>query len=298
MAGKILVIGATGNVSSGLIPELIAKGADVRALVRDESKAQRLRDQGVEVVIGDLDKPETLDGAFSGVAKVFLLTAPNPDQVTQARNGIAAAKRAGSPHIVRMSARAFKTPPDSPPRVTRQHAEIDAELKASGLAYTILQPHSFMQNITMAAQTVASDGAVYMPMKDGKLGMIDVRDIVDVAAKVLTEDGHQGKTYGLTGPASISFHDVAAGLSKALGKEVKYMDVPPEAGREAMVGMGLSEWFADAMTEYNKAFSEGLGDFTTGDVEQLTGRPARSFETFARDFAQAFSGVPAGTPAS
>ena len=126
-------------------------------------------------------------------------------------------------------------------------------------------------------------------MKDGKIGMIDVRDIVDVAAKVLTEDGHQGKTYGLTGPASISFHDVAAGLSKALGKEVKYVDVPLEAGREAMVGMGLSEWFADAMTEYNKAFGEGLGDFTTGDVQELTGHPARSYETFARDFAEVFA---------
>ena len=145
MADKILVTGATGNVGSGLIPELTAKGASVRALVRDATKAQGLRDQGVEVIIGDLDKPETLDVAFIGVDKVFLLTPPNPNQVTQARNGIAAAKRAGVPYIVRMSARAFKTAPDSPPRVTRQHAEIDADLKASGLAYTILQPHNFMQ---------------------------------------------------------------------------------------------------------------------------------------------------------
>ena len=158
MAGKILVIGATGNVGSGLIPELIAKGADVRALVRDESKAQGLRDQGVEVVIGDLDKPETLDAAFSGVDKVFLVTAPNPNQVTQASNAIAAAKRAGSPYVVRLSAGAIDTTLDAPARVTRQHAEIDAELKASGLAYTILQPHFFMQNTMMAAGTVASDG--------------------------------------------------------------------------------------------------------------------------------------------
>ena len=89
----------------------------------------------------------------------------------------------------------------------------------------------------MAAQTVASDGMVYMPMKDGKIGMIDVRDIVESAVKVLTEDGHEGKTYELTGPASISFHEVAAGLSKALDKEVKYVDVPLEAGTKAMVGM-------------------------------------------------------------
>ncbi len=114
------------------------------------------------------------------------------------------------------------------------------------------------------------------------------------AAKVLTEDGHEGKTYGLTGPASISFHDIAAALSKALGKEVKYVDVPLEAGREGMLGMGMPEWFADAMTEYIKAFSEGLGDFTTNDFEEITGHPARSYETFARDFSQAFA--PAPTP--
>ena len=165
MPGVILVTGATGNVGSTLIPNLIAMGATVRALVRDESKAQGLRDQGVEVVSGDLDKPETLEAAFSGVDKVFLITAPNPNQVTQARNAIAAAKRAGSPHIVRLSAGAFNTAAHSPSRVTSQHAEIDAELKASGLPYTLLKPHNFMQNTLMLAQTVASDGAVYIPMK-------------------------------------------------------------------------------------------------------------------------------------
>ena len=293
MPGVILVTGATGNVGSTLIPNLIAMGATVRALVRDESRAQGLRDQGVEVVIGDLDKPETLDAAFGGVDKVFLLTPPNPNQVAQARNGIAAAKRAGSPHIIRLSAHAVKDMPGALPRVSAQHGEIDTELKASGLPYTILRPHNFMQNTFMAAQTVASDGAMYMPLKEGKFGMIDLRDIVDVAAKVLTEDGHEGKTYALTGPASISYHDVAAGLSKALGKEVKYVDVPPEAAREAMVGMGLPEWIVGALTEYNKAFSEGSGDFTTNEFEEITGHPARSYETFARDFSQAFASSPA-----
>ena len=287
-SGKILVTGATGNVGGAVIANLTAMGANVRALVRDDSKAQGLRDAGVEVVVGDLEKPETLDAAFSGVDKVFLATPVGPDQVSLARNGIAAARRAGNPHIVRLSAGALNTATDSPARVTRQHAEIDAELEASGLPYTLLRPHNFMQNTLMAAQSVASDGTVYMPLKEGKLGIIDIRDIADVAAKVLTEAGHEGKTYGLTGPASISFNDIAAGLSKALGKEIKYVDVPLEAAREAMVGMGLAGWYADAYNEYNKAFSEGLGDFTTNDVEAITGHPARSYETFARDFAQAF----------
>ncbi len=161
-------------------------------------------------------------------------------------------------------------------------------LKASGLPYNIIRPHFFMQNTMMAAQTVASEGVVYMAFKDGKVGMIDVRDVADVAVKVLTEDGHEGKTYTLTGPASISFHDVAAALSKALGKQVNYVDVPLEAAQQGMISMGLPEWVANAFGKYFEVFSEGYGDFTTPDVEEITGHPARSYETFARDFAQVF----------
>ena len=178
--------------------------------------------------------------------------------------------------------------PGALPRVSGQHAETGGALKASGLPYTVLKPHFYMQNTMMAAQTVASEGIIYWAMKDGK---IDVRDIVDVAVKVLTEDGHEGKAYTLTGPASIAFDEVAKGLSKVLGKQVSYMDVPLEAARQGMVSVGLSEWMADAMTEYNTAFSEGYGDFATPDVEELTGHPARSYETFTRDFAQVFGGV-------
>ena len=244
----------------------------------------------MEVFVGDLDKPDTLDAAFGGVDKVFLITPPNPNQVIQAQNGIEAAKRNGSPAIVRLLAFAVKGMPGALPRVSRQHSEIDDELRASGLPYTILQPHFFMQNTMMAAQTVASDGLVYMPMKDGKTGMIDVRDIGDVAAKVLTVDGHEGKTYTLTGPASISFRDVAAALSKAIGKQVDYVNVPLEAARQGMVSMGIPDWVTDGFGEYFTAFSEGYGDFTTDDVQLVTGNPARSFEAFARDFAQVFGG--------
>jgi uncharacterized protein YbjT (DUF2867 family) len=267
-------------------------GADVRALTRDESKAQGFKDAGIEVVVGDLEKPDTLDAAFRGVDKVFLITPPNPNQVTQAENGIQAAKRTGSPVIVRLSAGAVKEMPGALPRVPGQHAEIDGMLKASGLPYTIIRPHNFMQNMMMAAQTVASEGAIYLPMKDAKLGMVDVRDIVDVAVKVLTEDGHEGQTYTPTGPASISLHDVAAAHSKALGKQVNYVDVPLEAAREGMISMGMSEWLADAMGEYFQAYNEGYGDFTTTDVEKVTGNPPRSYETFANDFAQVFGGAP------
>ena len=130
-----------------------------------------------------------------------------------------------------------------------------------------------------------------MPMKAGKLGFVDARDVAEAAAVVLTSDGHEGKSYVLTGPESISIQDVADTLSRVLGKEVKYVDVPPEAAKQAMLDMGTPEWIADGIIETTAALSEGLGDYTTDDFEQLTGHRANSYETFVRDFGQAFGGV-------
>ncbi len=284
--GKILVTGATSDISNALIQNLLANGADIRAFVHHEPKAQGLRTAGVEVILGDYLQPKTLDAAFEGVDKVLLHSPLSPDAAKMANNCIAAAKRAGKPHIVRMSEKSPE--PVSALRIGVLHAQVNAELEASGLPYTSLRPTFYMQNMMASAQTVASDGMIYMPFKDAKLGMVDMRDVAEAAAKVLTTEGHEGQTYVLTGPAAISIYDVASGLSKALGKAVKYVNVPPEAALEAMIGMGMQEWVAEAICEYFENHSRGVSDFTTNDVEKLTGHPARSFETFARDFAQVF----------
>ena len=283
--GVVLVAGATGNIGSGLVPALRAAGVSVRVLVRDESKAQPLRDQGAEVVLGDLDRPETLDMAVAGASKIVLLTWNGPTAAQQASNLIQAAKRAGRPRIVRISGFGSEKS-----RIIKHHVMVDEELRASGLPYTILRPTFFMQNVMMAAQTVATDGMVYMPFKNGKVGMIDVRDIVDVAVRVLTSDGHDGKSYILTGPQSVSFHDVAAALSTALGKKVQYVDVPLEAGKQAMMGLGMPEWIADGFVELLDEFARDWGDRVSPHVEKITGRPGRSIDQFARDFAPVFGG--------
>ncbi len=210
-----------------------------------------------------------------------------------ASNAIAAAKQSGNPHVVNLSvARATL---DHPSRFGREHGETDNELIESGLPYTFVRGIYFMQNTLAAAQTVASQGTIYMPMQNGKVGMIDARDLAEAVAMVLTSDGHEGKSYLLTGPASIYIPDVAETLSRILGKEVKYVNVPPEAAKEAMLGGGMPDWIADGIIETAGALSEGLGDYTTDDFEKLTGHQANSYRTFARDFAQAFSGAPAGT---
>jgi uncharacterized protein YbjT (DUF2867 family) len=286
---KTLITGATGKVGSALLDNLGNTDIDPRALAHDESKAEALEGRGVEAVLGDFLKPETLGPALDGVSAVFLLTPIHPQQVHQATNVIEAAKESGNdPRIVRLSV--HQASHQAPTRISRQHAEIEDSLASSGLPYTLLRPQSFMQNTLMAAPTVAAEGRIYQPMKEGRLGMIDARDIGEVAAKVLTEEGHEGKTYTLTGPAAISFYDVAGALSKVLGKEVAYVPIPLEKAKEAMMSRGIPEWLADALNEYASAHSEGYSDWTTDEVERLTGHPATSYEKFASDFARVFGG--------
>ena len=281
--GKILVTGATGNTGSGLVPALRKAGVDVRAFVRDEAEAQSLKDLGAEIVVGDLDRPETIAPAVEGVDKIYLLTWNGPTQAQQAINVIQAAKKAGNPHVVRHSMWGSEKS-----RIIQQGDQVEAALISSGLPWTLLKPTFFMQNLMMAAQTIASDGMLYWDTGDGKLGMIDLRDIVEAAFAVLTGEGHEGKSYILTGPQAISMHDVANTFSKVLGKKVTYVSVPGEAALQSMLGMGIPEWIARGYGELMAGFSEGFANRATNNVANLTGHPARSIEQFARDYAQVF----------
>jgi len=280
---RILVTGATGKVGSALLDNLGNADVELRALIRNGSKARSLGLRNIEVVSGDFLESQTLRPAIEGVDAIFLLTPIHPHQVQQAANVIDVASESGNdPHVVRLSV--HQASHEAPTRISRQHAEIEERLISSGLPYTLLRPQSFMQNTLLSAPTVACQGRIFQPMKDGRLGMIDARDIGEVAAKVLTEDGHEGKTYTLTGPAAISFYDVAEALSEVLDKEVAYVPIPPEKAKEAMLDRGIPEWMADALNEYARAHSEGYSNWTTEDVERLLGRPATSYKEFASDF--------------
>ncbi len=281
---KVLVTGATGNTGSLLVPALLKADVDVRVFARNEAKAKPIKDLGAEVVIGDLDDPAAILPAVKDVDKIYLLTWNGRTQLKQAENVINAAKHEGVSHIIRHSMwGADKS------RIIKQGYEIEEMVKSSGLQWTILKPTFFMQNTMMAAQTISSDGVIYWDMKDGKLGMIDVRDIADAAFAVIVGKGHEGKSYILTGPEAISFNDVAKIFSDVLHKEVKYVNVPHEASIQAMTGMGMPEWIAEGYAELDEGFGENFANDTTKNVENLTWHPARSFEQFANDFAHVFS---------
>lgn len=288
--GRVLITGATGNVGSAVLDNLGTTDHSVRALVHDESKARTMRDRGVEAIVGDFLEPESLAPALEGVDTLLLITPHHHEQVAQATNVIEGARDSGNdPRIVRLSV--AKASHAAPTKNCRQHARIEEELLSSGLPYTLLRPTTFMQNTLATARTVSSEGRIYQPFKAGKLGMIDVRDIAEVAVKVLTEEGHEGKTYTLTGPKAISFYDIAEVLSEVLAKKVDYVPITLEKAKEAMLGMGLSEWKAEVLVEYARAHSQGYSNFTTEDVEQLTGHTATSYSEFASDFERAFGGA-------
>ena len=282
MPRKILVTGATGKVASLVVPSLKKLGHTVRALVHDPAKAARLKEAGVEAVPGDFGKPESMRAAFTGMDTVFLVTPPHPNAADWGTQLIAAAKAAGSPHLVRLSV--VKADENGPTDNTKMHGRSDREVRASGLPYTLLRPHFFMQNLFGSAQSIASDGVMYWGMGNGRLGLIDARDIADAAIKVLdAPDAHAGKAYDLTGPQSLTFHDMAKTLTKVLGREVKYIPVPVEQVVNSIKQAGMGDWFANVMGQYSKAYSDNWGVFVNDEVKKLTGHPARSFEAFARE---------------
>lgn len=282
MPGMILVTGATGTVSSGIISILAAAGHRVAALVRDEAKARRMLPAGVELRVGDLQQPWTLGAVFEGVDTAWLLSPPVPRAPEQASNALWAARAAGVKRVVRMSA--IGAAHDAPAINARLHALSDVELAASGLDWSIIRPQFFMQNLLASAPTVAAAGTLYLPLGAARVGMIDAADVSAFAARVLTTPGHSGKIYRPTGPAAVTMHEVAEAIGAALGKTVHYQPVSLEAARGAMLEAGVDAWTANLVCDYHAAFAEGWGDVATGDFEDIVGRPARAFADFARDW--------------
>jgi NAD(P)H dehydrogenase (quinone) len=182
---------------------------------------------------------------------------------------------------VRISA--VKANPEGPTDNTRQHGRTEAELRASGLAYVILRPSLFFQNLLGSLSTIVSDGKIYFGIGAGRVGMIDTRDVADAAAAAAMSSKYDGETLELTGPASIDYDTVAAAIGRGLGRNVTYVAVPPAAAGEAMRSFGADDWTAGVVRDYCEAYSKGFGDFTTKEVERLTGHPARSVDDFVRD---------------
>ena len=279
----ILITGASGNVGKEVLKQIVASGAKVRAAFQTVGKAAAAP-SGVEIVTMDYNEPSTIQAALKGVERVFLVGPPTPNLPALERKAIDEIKQSGARHVVKLSAmggRAAIFP--------RQHADSEDYIKSSGVAYTFLRPNGFMQNfVTYYGATINSQNAFYGSQGDGQISHIDLRDVAAAAVKALTEDGHQGKAYTLTGPEGLSNARVAEILSDDTGREIKYVDLPAEQFKQALVGAGLPEWSANALNDLQQFYRAGGASAVTRDVEQLLRRKPTSFEQFSRDYAQAF----------
>lgn len=288
MSRTVLITGATGSVSSALREHLRGTDLEVRALVRDPAKAEVLQAEGVQVAIGDLDDPRSLSPAFDGAHDLWLLVPNGPRAPENSSNAIWAAQQAGVERVIRLSA--VRASHEAPTRGGRLHALSDRELEASGLRYTILRPHWFMQNLLNEADDIAIRGSFRLNAGHGRIGMIDVRDVAEMAARIITDDSaqHDGKTYTPTGPEPLTLTDVAERFTDVLGTPVDYEPVTDDAQRRRLLKLGIPPWITDLIVEYCLAYSRGWGDFTTRDFLDVVGHPPRDIGSFIRDHAATF----------
>jgi uncharacterized protein YbjT (DUF2867 family) len=284
----MILITTAGKVGSEASRVLAARGVPVRVIARSADKAATLATEGVDVFKGDLEVPASIDAAMEGVSSVVLVTSP---VVKQELNVIGSAVRAGVEHVVKITTKASA---DSPIVRRRNHAEIEAALIASGLGYTLLRNNAYMQNFLMMAPAIAKTNGFSTATGDGRVGHLDVRDVAAVAAEIAASPAaHVGKTYWPTGPEVLSGAEVAAVLSKVLGRTITFHPITFEEQEQAMIDVGLPEAVADDNARAVALMADGDCDYLTDDVASILGRAARSFEQFAAEYAGAFSSVQA-----
>lgn len=276
----ILVVGGTGKIGGEVVRLLAEQGTPVRALVRDPFKASRLARPGVELVQGDLARVETLAPVLRGVTRVFLVTNPGPDTVPLQGAMIAAAAASGVERLVRISVLGIGS--GLPVGLFEWHAAVEDALAASGVPGVNLRPTSYMQNFLGQAEAIRRAGQFFGSQGDGKLPFVDARDVAAAAVGALVRSTHVTETVTITGPEPLSFDEMAAVMTRELGRPVAYLDLPPEAYRQGLIGAGFPEWLARDLALLEDATRGTIMPASAG-VERLAGHPPRGFADFVRD---------------
>jgi uncharacterized protein YbjT (DUF2867 family) len=271
----LLVTGATGNVGREVVAALAARGEDVRAMVRDPARASA--PDGVEKVQGDLELPESLTPALAGVRGVFLLGgwSDMPGLVRRI-------ERAGVERVVLLTSRCVVGGRSDNP-VTRMWLDAEAAVRGSGLGWTVLRPSGYQSNVLRWLPQLKRGEVVRAPWPDVAIAAIDPADVAAAAAVALTEPGHTGAAYALSGPEPLTPGDQVATLARVLERPLRYEPLSDEQARAAMA--------ADTPAPYIDAFFRFYsgGEFDDSpvldSVRRLTGRPPREFAEWARTHA-------------
>ncbi len=282
---EILVTGATGTFGAAVLEALHQQGTDARAFVRDPSK---LTVGDVEVAIGDFADANSLDAALTGVKRVFLASFDTPQALDLQRNVLEAAKRQGVKHVVRISTIGVDDPRLGP--IMTGHANGERQLENSEIAFTHLRPSWVLQNfLPTSSATPVRDGKIRLPAADGKVGFVDARDVAAVAAVALTNTGHEGRAYELTGPDARSHAEVANALAEASGTTISFEDIPPQIFAQELLEAGWKPSSVDSFEALFSEIREGDAAIVTDDVVKVTGRSAYSIFDFAANHAHLFA---------
>lgn len=272
----ILITTPNGKVGSEVTRQLLEQGHSVRLGAYTVEKAQSAFPEA-EVMKFDFADEDKVRAALVGVDALYLAS-PGDAQAEPVKRVIDLAREAGVERVVRLSAMGVEAS-DNPLR------EVEKHLEASGLQYTLLRPHFFMQNYsTTSAESIRTQGAFYEPSEDGKTGFIDARDIAAVAVKALTEEGHDAQAYALTGGRAYDRYEVAAAIAQATGKGVSYRPISDVQLQEGMTSAGMPEGYVALMTGLYQAVRAGYTEAVTDTVEQVTGHAPISLERFAHDY--------------
>ncbi len=284
----ILVFGATGNTGSLIVNELKERQADFGVAVSKAGSAVNLDLTDAQIRVANYDDQASMSAAMAGVETIYLVMPISPNMVPWTRNVIAAAKDASVKRIVKQSG--LKPRSDATSGLIRDHAETDKMIIGSGVDYTILGANSFYQNFYGNLPSIQGEGAFYGPFGGKAFSNIDINDVAAVAAEVLTGEGHSQMVYALTGPSALNSAEQAQAISEASGKEVNFVNVPKDAFEGALKGAGLDEWTSKTLADAMDWFAAADYAFVSNDVEEILGRPARSFNEFAQEFAHAVNG--------
>jgi uncharacterized protein YbjT (DUF2867 family) len=278
----ILVTGATGNVGGKLISLLSGQDHAVRALVRDRAKANF--PDGVEVAVGDLDDPASIDESVTGVNAIFHMQASTSP--AQTATMIAAARAAGVDRIVAMTSVGAMLEP-LPTMGTFFRAQEDL-WRASGLNVTYLRPNTLMTNALWWRDAIRDTGTVADPCGDGRMPCVDSDDIAAVAAITLTQPGHEGHGYILTGPEALTSREQVGILADVLGRPISFVAITPHEYAEAQVAKGAPAAMGPVLEDLFSLFRAGRAGLLSDDVRNITGQEPGPFRAWCERNAAAF----------
>ena len=274
----ILLTGATGKTGSATAKALNEKGITFRALIRNEEKRGDIESLGGEVVIGSIENKEAVDQSMVDVETALILLPNSENQLGLEKQLVDSAKLAGAKRVVKMSS--IEATPDATSPIPKLHLESEEYIKQSGLSWTMIKPNFYMQNLLASAGTIKDQGKIFLPMGEGKTGMIDTTDVGKVLAKVLSEDGHESMNHEITGPEILSFNEVAEIFSKGLDKQVDYVDVPLAAYKETLGQFLTNQWHLDAVIDLFKGIADGGIEEKTDTYSELMGESPKSLSEF------------------